>query len=104
LSSSASKGEIGQVNCWDRGRPARKRAAGAQSFRKWLAISFSRFALICGRDARGPSNSLEWSLANKKAASPENYTGLAAFFEEPTYLDYLNARTRNRFQYRSGAV
>jgi hypothetical protein len=40
---------------------------------------------------------------NKKAASPENCTGLAAFFEEPTYLDHVNARTRNRFQYRPGA-
>jgi len=41
---------------------------------------------------------------NKKAASPENCTGLAAFFEEPTYLDHVNARTRSRFQYRPETV
>ena len=35
-----------------------QRAAGAQSFGSY-ANPFSRFALICGRDARGPSNSLE---------------------------------------------
>jgi hypothetical protein len=40
------------------------------------------------------------SKANKKAASPENCTGLTAFFEEPTYLDQVNARARNRFQYQ----
>ena len=44
--------------CWDRGRPARKRAEGAQSFKIALNL-FSRFALICGRDARGPSNTLK---------------------------------------------
>src|SRR6185295_19219480 len=47
-----------QVSCWDRGRPARKHAKGAQP---WEAAHnpFSRFALICGRDARGPSKSLD---------------------------------------------
>ena len=43
---------------WDRGRPARKRAAGAQRFG---STSSNVFALRahCGRDARGPSTSLE---------------------------------------------
>ena len=43
---------------WDRGRPARKRAGGAQ-FHGIRHKSGSRFALICGRDARGPSQSLD---------------------------------------------
>jgi hypothetical protein len=48
-----------QVRCWDRGRPARKRDARAQRFGEPLApIHFSRFALIAGGDACGPSNSL----------------------------------------------
>jgi hypothetical protein len=46
------------VICWDRGHPARKRAEGAQSF-GLVHNTFSRFALICGWDARGTSNSLE---------------------------------------------
>src|SRR6188474_1249068 len=37
--------------------PARKRAAGARSFIRG-SQSFSRFALICGRDARDPANRL----------------------------------------------
>jgi hypothetical protein len=51
-------GSLASSDCWDRGRPARKRAAGAQSFKNQLPIHFSRFALICGRAARGPSNHL----------------------------------------------
>jgi len=42
--------ETQEVIGWDRGRPARKRAKGAQSFRR-ASNSFSRLALICGRDA-----------------------------------------------------
>jgi hypothetical protein len=53
---------VGQVIVWDRGRPARKRAAGAQSFRSGSQF-FSRFALICGRDARGRRQSLDRFLS-----------------------------------------
>ena len=31
-------------------------------------------------------------------------SGLAAFFEEPTYLDHVNARTPSRFQYRPRVI
>ena len=50
--------ETSQVICWDRGRPARN-APQARRLSKILRQSISRFALICGRDARGPSKSLE---------------------------------------------
>jgi hypothetical protein len=46
-----------QVIVWDRGRPARN-APQARSLWK-LFRSFSRFALICGRDARGPRQSID---------------------------------------------
>jgi hypothetical protein len=36
---------VDQVICWDRGRPARKRAEGAQSLLR-ANNSFSRFALV----------------------------------------------------------
>jgi len=49
--------EIHQVICWDRGRPAANAAEGAKSFA--VPFLFSRFALICGRDAAGPSKSHE---------------------------------------------
>ena len=45
-------------DCWDRGGPARKRAAGAKVLDIAIRITFSPFALICGRHARGPSNHL----------------------------------------------
>jgi hypothetical protein len=50
-----------QVIFWDRGRPARN-APKALSASKVAPNPFSRFALICGRDARGPRKSLEWFL------------------------------------------
>ena len=45
---------------WDRGRPARKRAEGREGLVR-CCFSF-QFALSarCGRDARGPSKSLDW--------------------------------------------
>ena len=48
-----------QVICWDRGRPARN-APKARGFQ--AAVSLFIFALRahCGRDARGPSKSLDW--------------------------------------------
>jgi len=45
------------VTVWDAGALARKRAAGAQTF-EVPPKSFSRFALICGRDAGVPANHL----------------------------------------------
>jgi len=49
------------VIVWDRGRPARKRAAGAQSFGSSFLTSFALRA-HCGRDARGPRQSLDAGL------------------------------------------
>ena len=40
------------------GVPRSKGHAGAKSFQKELRLSFSRFAVICTRNSRGPSNSL----------------------------------------------
>ena len=40
-------------DCWDRGRPARPRYVSVNS--SWLRPSYAG-----GRDARGPSKSLEW--------------------------------------------
>ena len=81
---------------WDRGRPARKRATGAQPF-KVAVNSFSRFALICGRDARGPSQSFErfWRLSWRTAGS--NHLGIKRFFALDTqaYEDgALDKRTK----------
>jgi hypothetical protein len=45
----------GPVMCWDRGRPASKRAVRRAVF--WLAI-FSRFALIAGGTSAVPENRL----------------------------------------------
>jgi len=46
------------VIVWDRGRPARN-APQARGLSKVISKPFSRFALTCGRDARGPSKSLD---------------------------------------------
>jgi hypothetical protein len=51
-------GDPAQVICWDRGRPARKRAEGAKSLQRVRIVVFALRA-HCGRDARGPSKSLE---------------------------------------------
>jgi len=48
--------EIGQVICWDRGRPARKRAGGAKVLDVAGLFSFSRFALIAGGTPAVPDN------------------------------------------------
>ncbi|SRR5258705_13958370 len=45
-----------QAICGDRGRPARKRADGAQSFASCSEYIFALRA-HCGRDARGPGKS-----------------------------------------------
>src|SRR5258706_16293699 len=44
--------------CWDRGRPARNE----REARKWIRSNLrmtARRRRVCGRDARGPSKSLE---------------------------------------------
>jgi len=46
-----------QAICWDRGRPASKRANGAQSF-PTTPNPFSRFALIAGGTPAVPANHL----------------------------------------------
>ena len=43
---------------WERGRPARKRAAGAQVFQAAIANPFSRFALTAGGTPAVPANHL----------------------------------------------
>ncbi len=45
--------------CWDRGRP---RPPARRQPRTSLATIFSRFALIAGEGARGPSKSLERNI------------------------------------------
>src|SRR6185295_13277800 len=52
------RGQSGQVIVWDRGRPARN-APTARNLSEVAGNTFSRFALICGRDARGPRQSLD---------------------------------------------
>ena len=44
---------------WDRGRPARNAPQARSLCRIRLEIQFAPAALICGRDARGPSQSLD---------------------------------------------
>ncbi len=58
LVASIHAGE-GTKSRWDRGRPARKTAERHTSFAGMSDWNCSRFALICGRDARGPSQSLD---------------------------------------------
>jgi hypothetical protein len=43
---------------WELGRPARKRAAGAQVFQAAIANPFSRFALTAGGTPAVPANHL----------------------------------------------
>ena len=81
-------GLTGQGICWDRGRPARN-APQARSILEVSPNLFSRFALICGRDARGPGQSLEWSVP---ASVPESLLTLATFdyydlFSHPSFVD-----------------
>jgi len=48
----------GQVICRDRGRPARKWARSAKMY--WdLLLKNAGLRRVCGRDARGPSKSLD---------------------------------------------
>ena len=58
MASRRSYLRIDQVICWDRGRPARKRAEGALSFGSSAITIFALYA-HCGRDARGSSKSFE---------------------------------------------
>ena len=52
--------DIPQVNYWDR-------AVGAKVlFGSFIHSAISRFALICGRDARGPSKSLVHAVKKQK--------------------------------------
>ena len=48
-----------QVMCWDRGRPARNEREARNLWEIGRILSLSRLRLICGRDARGPSQPLE---------------------------------------------
>jgi len=57
IEHSHSRLSTGQVICWDRGRPARKRAEARRLLE--MLNPFSALRAHCGRDARGRSKSLE---------------------------------------------
>ena len=64
MSTTEGARESEQVIAGTAGALARKRAEGAQSFRR-DHDPFSRFALIAGGGARGPSKSLElWAYSS----------------------------------------
>ena len=52
----------GRGICWTAGGPPAN-APQARNLSEATPNSFSRFALICGRDARGPSKALEWGTS-----------------------------------------
>jgi hypothetical protein len=47
------------VICWDRGRPARKRAEGRAVFQKWLPNSFRASRSFAGGTPAVPANHLK---------------------------------------------
>jgi hypothetical protein len=83
-------GRTGQVICWDRGRPSRN-APQARSLLEVSPNLFSRFALICGRDARGPGQSLERFVPAPVAEALLTVASLDYYdpFSHPNFVDWL---------------
>jgi hypothetical protein len=61
--------------CWDRGRSARKRTAGAQA----LGISFSRFALAAGGTPTVPASRFTVTALQIQAGSLTENTAPPSF-------------------------
>ena len=70
---------------WDRGRPARKRAAGAQIFGS-IPNPFSRFALIAGGTPAVPDNHLSY-FAGTKSESVSGIDASRVFLNHPITIE-----------------